>query len=483
MTKQYISDIITTEEIQKWQSGDRILIHSQTGSGKSEFIKNNLYEYCKNHNKMILLLSNRNLLRDQNKIDIQGKESHINARNYQELESKVLGGLSTDELFKPYDYIVYDESHYMFSDSQFNRNTDLLIEPIKNTPKNKIFIFITATPDALIDYQPDYQYQYNLKHDYSYIQDIYFYNRSPVVEAIIQHIPEDEKMLYFGSNAQDTWELSTKFGDSSFICSDKNKLHNKSNLKTIEQITLDSMFSNRLLFATKLLDNGVNIKDHKVKHIIINMADPISFIQCLGRKRCLIEEDQITLYIKNYHKGNLYNTVKNYNELISIGRDYSQLSELEFKNKYRKENLNNLIDIDYQLNRAKYQHYITQKRLAEVMFLDPDEMGYKKYICKLLDYDINKIKFADQEFEKLTMNKFLAKLVDRKMYKDEQEQFKVDFFERVFSPKVTNYRHRGARTINSIMDEDSIPYLLSSKKEYKGEKRNQHYWIITAMEK
>ena len=56
--RKYISDIVTKEEIDKWKSGQRILINSQTGTGKSEFIKNNLYEYCKLLNKKILLMSN-----------------------------------------------------------------------------------------------------------------------------------------------------------------------------------------------------------------------------------------------------------------------------------------------------------------------------------------------------------------------------------------------------------------------------------------
>jgi hypothetical protein len=71
MPKQYISDVITNEEIAKWKQGNRILIHSQTGSCKSEFIKTKIYEYCKDNNKKILLLSNRTLYKKAKFADLK----------------------------------------------------------------------------------------------------------------------------------------------------------------------------------------------------------------------------------------------------------------------------------------------------------------------------------------------------------------------------------------------------------------------------
>lgn len=45
--RKRISDIITEEEIMKWQPGDNILISAPMGSGKSYFCKNILYEVAK----------------------------------------------------------------------------------------------------------------------------------------------------------------------------------------------------------------------------------------------------------------------------------------------------------------------------------------------------------------------------------------------------------------------------------------------------
>ena len=480
--KQYISDIITSDEIAKWQLGDRILIHSQTGSGKSEFIKNNLYEYCKKQHKRILLLSNRNLLKNQNLIDIRGKTDHINAHNYQEFEARILGGLNVPQLFKPYDYIVYDEAHYIFSDSQFNRNTDLLIKPIYKTPLDKIFIFITATPDALLDFQPDYQFKYNLPHDYSYINTVYFYTHGATVESIIRHIPQEEKVIYFGSNASDTLGLSQRFENSSFICSNDNELRDKSNQETIRQIVNDQKFECRLLFATKLLDNGTNIKDSAVKHIIIDMLDPISFIQCIGRRRCLFEGDTINLYIRNYHGGNLYYVIENYNSRLKFVQDLQEMNEVDFKNKYRKTNIDDVIDNDMQINYAKYQHYVTQKRLLGDMFLDIDKSGYKKYVCELLQFSYNKIRSADEEFEIISMKKLLERNLNIKMFEEEQERFKDLFFDNIFTSKKVDYIARGIKAISGIIRENKLKYEIYSRRETKRENRKRYYWIIERLE-
>jgi hypothetical protein len=459
--RKYISDIVTEEEINKWQLGQRILINSQTGTGKSELIKNNLYEHCKLLNKKILLMSNRNLLKNQNIVDIGDKIDFIKAHNYQEFEASILRGEFIDELFSSYDYIVYDEAHYFFSDSQFNKNTDLLIRPIKDTPKNKIFIFITATPDALLDYQDKFDYIYTLPYDYSYIKNIYFYtrltNKSTIVESIINNIAKDEKILYFGSNAQDNFNMYQKYDNSSFICSKGNSLNNECNQETISQIVNNSNFESHSLFSTKLLDNGVNLKDEDLKHIIIDMVDPISFIQSLGRKRCLNESDQINLYIRDYHKGNIYWIVEGFNkQVLSMQKER---------------------DSGVQINSAKYQHCMTQRKILGKI-VGYGQHGYKKYICELLNFDITKIKNANEEFENGSLQSLLESYVGKKMFKDEQERFKDLFFGQIFTPKRTDYSARGIKAAKGLIEEDKLKFVIYSRQETKGINRNKNYWII-----
>jgi hypothetical protein len=486
MERKYISDIITENEICQWRPGDRILIESQTGSGKSEFIKKNLYNYCKKNNKMILLMSNRNLLKNQNMEDLGDKTKYIRAHNYQEYESRILGGFDIFELFESYDYVVYDEAHYFFSDSQFNKNTDLLIGAIKNTPKDKIFLFITATPQALLDYQPKFNFRYQLPYDYSYIKDIYFYNkdhRVPIVETIIDNIQKDEKILYFGSNGKDIYDLSLKFEDASFICSSGNKLYDKADLEAISDIAKKSRFKKRILFSTKYLDNGVNLIDKSLKHIFIDMIDPISFIQCLGRKRIVSPDDQITLYVKNYNNnGSLWYIVSDLEDKIELVNNFKNMSRDDFKSKYQKNQFDNVIDADYKIKISKHQHHLTQKKLINDIIIKGDQNSYRKYICKLLSFDYSKSKNADEEFEKITLEDLMGKYLGIKLFDKDQDRFKTLFFDKVFMPKKINYSKRGKNVANRILEENNSKYIIASRRDKKGANRDKVYWIVEIKE-
>jgi hypothetical protein len=484
MTKTYITDIIKKEEIEKWKPGDRVLICSMVGSGKSSLIKNQLYDYVKSIDKKILLMSNRNLLKQQNVLEIGNKKDYITLHNYQEFESRILKENNTiEKLFEPYQYIIFDEVHYFFSDSFFNNNTDLLINPIKNTPKDKIFIFMTATPDALLDYQFDYKFIYNLPRDYSYIENIYFYEKkheSLVEKSVIQNIPYDEKILCFGNSAENMWNLSNEFSNTAFICSPGNKMAMNSNTNEMNNIINNAKFDSHILFSTKILDNGVNLRDKKLKHIIIDIIDPISFVQTLGRKRCISEDDKINLYVRNYNRGMIYWMVRGYNSKIELVKDLQHLSKEEFQNKYPKRIRDSVINESYTINKAKYQQYITQVRLLEEIM--NYKGGYKKYICDLLLFDINKIKDANVEFEKLSIIDLLKKNIGIKMFEKDRLFFIDSFYRKIFTPKQTDYSAMGIRATNSIIEEDGLNFKIYSSQETKGTMRNKTFWIIEEKE-
>jgi hypothetical protein len=113
---------------------------------------------------------------------------------------------------------------------------------------------------------------------------------------------------------------------------------------------------------------------------------------------------------------------------------------------------------------------------------DEEKMGYKKYICNLLDFDINNIKDADKEFEKMDIREICEKVLNKKMFEEDQEKFKQLFFDRKFSPKNTDYKKRGLRTINAILEEDNENYRVTSGQEGKGEYRKKVYWMVLKLD-
>lgn len=54
----------------------------------------------------------------------------------------------------------------------------------------------------------------------------------------------------------------------------------------------------KVLIATSVLDNGFSIKDDLVKNVVICTDDRVEFLQELGRRRILSEQDSVELYIR-----------------------------------------------------------------------------------------------------------------------------------------------------------------------------------------
>ena len=484
MTKQYISDVITQSEIAKWKPRDRILIHSQTGTGKSQWVKDVLKDYAiKTHNR-ILLISNRNILKKQNAIELGDDNNIIELRNYQSLESAIVYGKELDDLFRKFKYVVFDECHYLLNDSSFNRNTDLLLNKLKYPNEDKILIFPTATPQAILSYSNSFEYKYTLPVDYSYIKDIYFYSKEETIENIIRSIPANDQGIYFG-NAMEAYDLHNLFREtSSFICSDNNVgFSRRSSKATINKIEEESIFDNKFLFCTKVLDNGVNLISPNLHHVFIDMMNPIDVIQCLGRKRNLGENDYINLYIKNYHKGELLPQIKRLDSILSYVKELDGIGKDEFAKKYSRTNIDNIIHKDYTINYAKLYYVRYCLTILKKQFHDPDNIGYKKDILNLLQLNIDNAKVAESYYEAIKIEDIMEKYCNRKLYKDEElELFRNEFFENLFSPQKTrDIRNRGYSSINSILQEDDLQYFITSVKETSGEKRNKHFWFIHKM--
>lgn len=56
-----------------------------------------------------------------------------------------------------------------------------------------------------------------------------------------------------------------------------------------------------MIITTAILDNGINIKDERVRNIVISAYDKIEFIQMLGRQR-IKKGGKVNLYIRAFPK-------------------------------------------------------------------------------------------------------------------------------------------------------------------------------------
>lgn len=224
-----------------------------------------------------------------------------------------------------YRYIVCDEIHYLLEDAAFNPETLRTLRFLKQV--KEILICISATMEGLDELvmqekygdtilwnsrrrYTEYLTQIDIsgylsaivgeyRHIYRYklprtvrVNQIFSFRDYDLIVETIRRSDDREKWLIFQSNKKKAEELRKRLGKQAhLICAD-----NRSDA-ILKELIHKEKFSCRILISTKLLDNGVNVKDMQLKHIAIDSISKTEFLQMLGRKRLLSDKDGFTLYI------------------------------------------------------------------------------------------------------------------------------------------------------------------------------------------
>ena len=314
---KYVSDVIG-DEYQSWNN-ESIFLDFSTGKGKTQFILKELASYVLANNKKILYLCNR--LQLYKKVNSMIQDNQISdvvyLMTYQSLQEKIKNGVEIPH----FDYVVADEAHYLTDDSSFNDSTDFSYNFLKDAI-DCVTIYMTATATCLYDILLEEgslskDRYYHLPPDYSYVDKIYFYKRKSHIE-IIKYLlsTTQDRIIYFSSSNSKWLDAVHEFGeDANRICSIHTKNIEMSKLNQPDCITTinDSYvtFDKRLLISTKTLDCGIDLKDVEIKHIICDISDLNSCLQCIGRKRVLNETDTVNLYIRDYSSNELILNLQN----------------------------------------------------------------------------------------------------------------------------------------------------------------------------
>lgn len=269
--KKRISDIITKEEVSKWEIGSNILVSAPMGAGKSYFCKNTLYELAKEVNGRILMLIHRSNCVEQFKYEIErdGKADVIDVRTYQSLEYGSLHNTKNQINLSDYKYIVSDEFHYFFNDSSFNNKTAISFQMIMNST-DTIHIFMSATGEHMTRYMEKYIKENNLKEaieyeipfDFSFIRQLTFFHKDVTMEEFIKEgIEQGDKGIFFIQSAEKAYKLYSKFKKHCvFNCSANNKKYYKYvDEDTIKNILKNERFEEQFLITTSCFDAGINM--------------------------------------------------------------------------------------------------------------------------------------------------------------------------------------------------------------------------------
>ena len=314
------------------QKASRIFIESPTGTGKSSFVLDKLFPFAAEKNYNILYLANRSALNQQirnavaRKLKVKEKIKKDEATfylpesfccltviNYQAIS---LDSTALETFLSDYAYIVFDEAHFFVEDSLFNAKTGLLLKSVLDASPDAVWIFLSATldgseellltaadkiqPNNLIDanlnkvvfrdhcivYKNNYQSAVYTPSFFRGIDDL-----MPVINRTV-----GEKWLIFVSSIQRGKALQQRIkketGRKAVFLSSENKAG-----KRWEMLSAEERYDEDVLIATKVLDNGVNIRDEDVRHIVIPFCDRTEFMQMLGRRRTH-EGERVCLYVE-----------------------------------------------------------------------------------------------------------------------------------------------------------------------------------------
>jgi superfamily II DNA or RNA helicase len=461
--KKRFSDLIE-DKYKSWKD-TRIILDGGTGSGKTYFVLNKIGKYAKECNCKILYLCNRSKLRDQTYGDIKKLklQDTVIVMTYQSLQNRI----KHKDTFPHYDYIIADECHYFTNDALFNEYTDLSYKYLKHQSKN-VVIYISATAKVFFHWMKQkeivtQEHYFSIPKDYSYVDKVYFYDKKYLIPQIDKILEEekDSKIIVFCNSITRMLELYKKYENQADYAASQNavKVKDICNEKCVYEHKDGTVtFDKRILVTTKVLDNGINIKDKKVKHIFSEILDADSAIQALGRKRRTSEDDTCTFYLKNY-SGQAIQGLINTNEYQLEPVMTYRIKYDEFLNKYgqnRKRIRNNKIfytkfSNDKDKNNIAFNEMRLNKYLMDNMILgDMKEGSYKSVMIGLIGYSLpDKVEELEINIEeKDGFLEYLKSIEGKWLYSAERKEV-VKRFEDIG----VKLRRQGINTLNGALQD------------------------------
>lgn len=378
--KRYVTEGMGKEHTD-WKNENPVLISSPTGSGKNYYIEEVLVPFSMETGKDILIVSNRIAVNRQLKRRIakkSKKEKILDRLTPEGLDSlQVIGNVrflsyqqygemldkksffELESMFKGIGIVVFDEAHFFVSDSLFNSRTEYILDYCIRLFCNAIRIYMSATPDEVfpeivirekqfcsnkytVNCMASYQYAaltrreilyYNFKCNYKYINSMkYFEYKDEIINAI-KSDRTPNKWIVFVTSKRMGKEVCNELGDAAvFVDADSKKSTERDGDIYMELVEKEK-FSAKVLIATSVIDNGINIKDESVKNIVIFTYDKTEFIQMLGRKR-IEEGENITLYICSRDSKSIGGTLHQVNQKIAAICTYKKDKNLFMKEYY-----------------------------------------------------------------------------------------------------------------------------------------------------
>lgn len=459
---KYFSDLIG--DAYKTWSNEHVILDGGTGTGKTTFIINVLAKSAKSEGKKMLYLCNRKKLLEQIKAAVSkaNVSDTVAITTYQHIESDLKK--KKGEIGK-FDYIVADESHYFSNDAIFNEYTDLIYQYLK-IQEDSVVIYISATAKSMFSCMRKHivkkENYFYIPKSYSYVEKLCFYDKDclfALVDDILKKEPES-KIIIFCNSLNRMKEIHDIYGDTAVYFASKSVKSKEvsSFVDTCCVYERDNgliTFDARLLVSTKVLDNGVDIKDPKIRHIFCEILDVDSAIQALGRKRSLSEDDTCIFYLKDYEpqaiqwylndiKYQLEPAEANLEDYEKFLKVYAWDRERMRKNKIFYVSCKEDKTSELVVNKMRY----VKCRLDRRMLTKMKETSYREVMCALLGTELaGRSEVVDiYATEKAELIEYLKSIEGTYIYADERKLLK----EKIQSCGV-KLRNGGIKTLNAAL--------------------------------
>lgn len=488
--KEYVSDVITSEVIDTLTRGGNYLIGSEMASGKNYWVRNVLLQYARQNDRRTLILSHRTSNKRQQDEYLkeykcecirQFRGGMFHTMTYQQLQNAIK---RKDSSLSEYDYIVCDEAHYFISDASFNPKTELVFDFLDRN-ENAVKIFMSGTYQCL-DYLPFTRPLELLKEANYYnnnVESLNKYDKQETIEAIIlDELQRDKKVLAFHGSKSDMLDYS--YGNSVMIHSG-----NKDTCKDFVRIIEECKFDSDVLNTTKLLTEGVELKESNVEAIIINnIMDLNAFNQAPARVR-----DNIVKVYYKISKRSLMMNLRNVEKQLEYYDEYMRLGSAEFVDEYGHDIIHKRMKAFYLgtvindiTGEKNIELFVSKTGLACLQwqrdcYTAISQFGFENVIQKFFPnvpmYDLEMLK--QEEIIRLDV---IDNFIDKKIFKDEQAEL-VDIISNRFGVAQKNGSKKlGMITINAFFKKNNIDYRIESDTENsrKSIYYKKTYWLLKA---
>lgn len=408
---------------------------------------------------------------------------NITLMNYQSLNEYIMNESNFNVNY--YDYIICDEIQYIFEDS-FTGNTELALnELIYKSNKESIKIFMSATMeqlDNMINKSNCRIWEYDTNRDYSYLIPHTYSKQEQLIKQIDDDKSKDKWLIFVASiqKGKDLLkELQEKNIDAVMIYKGR---RDKKSRDEFNNIITKEKFSCKVLITTKLLDNGVNIMDDKVKNIVVNSWSRENLIQSIGRVRFknLKEAYNINLYLDEkthkqvWSKLNATNkTLKHFELLIADKNECNK----KFRNKLNQ--LPNGIHLDknnqFIFDKVTYANLLKTK--IEMTNLEKD-FNSISYINKQLswlginDKEIIRLEEIQAKQTNDEIEEYIKSLIDKPLGKQQREEL----IQMINLRDARGRQQKTLKTINAYLQENYNIYMESKVIRFDGNR--VRVWIL-----